>query len=176
MEQAILIFPNEPTTKARPSSRISGLSLVDRQIRTLHRAGIKHLIIIVPHEIELDLPSWTQKLSISKNVIRHGEKIELPNPNSSFLTVFAEYVHHHRSISKFLSNAGTIEELIVQSSLQPLKNTPFHRITEKFAEKTDADTACATGLFLCPPSSRLANSFCQEKDPWQIIAAESVPT
>ena len=173
MEQAILIFPKEPTTKARPSSRISGLSLVDRQIRTLHRAGIKHLIIIVPHEIELDLPSWTQKLSISKNVIRHGEKIELPKPNSSFLTVFAEYVHHHSSISKCLSNAGTIEELKVHSSPQPLQNTPFHRINEKFAEKTNVDTVCATGLFLCPPSSRLANSFCQAKDPWQIIAAES---
>ena len=173
MEQAILIFPNGPIAKVHPSSRISGLSLVDRHIRTLHRAGIKHVSIILPNEIELDLPSWTEKLDISKNVIRHGQKVELPNPNCSFLIVFAEYVHHHSSISNCLKSVSTINKPVVHSSPQPSKQTPFRRITEEFAERIDVNTTCATGLILCPPSSRLANSFCQAKNPWQVINSES---
>ncbi|MEE3234169.1 MAG: CDP-alcohol phosphatidyltransferase family protein [Candidatus Latescibacterota bacterium] len=172
MDQAILLFPSGPAGKALSSSRVAGLNLIDRQIRTLDRAGIKHVSIILPEGTELDLPSWTTKLDISKRVSRHGQDIELPNPRSSFLVIFAEYVHHHSSISTLLKNVETTNKVLVHASHQPPQQVPLRRVNDMFAEETNVDLVCASGLFLCPPSNQLANSFSRSEDPWQIIVNE----
>ena len=173
MNQAILLFPTRSAGKALFSSRVAGLSLIDRHIRTLDRAGIRHVSIILPEEIEPHLPSWTKKLAISKRFIKHGQDVELPDPNSPFLTVFAEYIHHHNSISRLLKNTGATDKLVVHISPQPSQPIPFRRANETFAEETNVDSACASGLFLCPPSNKLANSFSHSEDAWQIIINES---
>ena len=172
MDQAILLFPNNSAGKVLLSSSVAGLSLIDRHIRTLDRAGIRHVSVILPEDIQPDLPSWTKKLAISKQFIRHGQDVELPDPNSSFLTIFAEYVHHHNSISKLLKITSATDKLIVHISPQPSQPIPLRRANDTFAEETNIDSACASGLFLCPPSNKLANSFSHSEDAWQIIINE----
>tara|TARA_B100001250_G_scaffold376151_1_gene364265 strand:+ start:1396 stop:2715 length:1320 start_codon:yes stop_codon:yes gene_type:complete len=172
MDQAILLFPTNSAGKALFSSSVAGLSLIDRHIRTLDRAGIKHVSIILPEEVQPDMPSWTKKLAISKQFIRHGQDVELPDSNSSFLTIFAEYVHHHNSISKLLENISATDKLVVHISPQPSQPIPLRRANDTFAEETNVDSDCASGLFLCPPSNKLANSFSHSEDAWQIIINE----
>ena len=175
MDQAILLFPNRSGSEKQLPSRVAGLSLIDRQIRTLERAGIKHVCVIAPDrkKIESNLSTWTKNLRISIKIIGYGQEVELLDSNSSFLILFAEFVHHHASIRKCIEGKNSTDTLLVYTSDQPSQPVPLRRNNEKFTEETSVDSHCVNGVFLCPPSKILANSFSRSRDPWEILANES---
>ena len=85
MRQAVLLFPDGPRGVSLVGQRVAGLNLLDRQIRTLARAGIEHVSVLLPKEAPSNLTPITQKLPLQIEFVTRGNHPTLPDPEAPYL-------------------------------------------------------------------------------------------
>ena len=96
MRQAVLLFSDGPQGVSLVGHRVAGLNLLDRQIRTLARAGMEHVSVLLPKEATPNLTPITQKLPVQVEFVTRGNHPTLPDPEAPYLLLIGEYVHHHQ--------------------------------------------------------------------------------
>jgi len=101
--QGILVFDDLSCESAPPTLRVAGLSLLERGVRTMARAGIRRLLIIVPEGTSLQLSRFAQRLDIHVEFARWGASSP-PTfaPSEAFLLLRGDHVHHHSSLTAFV--------------------------------------------------------------------------
>ena len=146
----------------RPERLCAGLSLLERGIRTMARAGIKHLLVVVPKDATVKLNKITRHLDIQLEIVTWGtESLQVFQENQDVLLLLGDHVHHHTSLSQLTNKGLQGADMVVQTSNAPNQNLPLYSVT---LDKTidfqssveEIDCPVATGAFLC--SSRIAAS------------------
>ena len=99
MRQALLLFPLGADGASLAERRVAGLRLLDRQVRTLVRAGVEHISVVLPASAQTELTPLTQQLPVQLEFATHGQTPTLPSPDEPYLLLMAEYVHHHSSLT-----------------------------------------------------------------------------
>jgi len=152
--QGLLVF-EETLGEGHPLDlRVAGLSLLDRSIRTIARAGLEHLTVILPTDATLRLTRLTQKLDLTVEFLtwESVSSLALP-PESEILILLGDRVHHHSSLTQFVENGMEGVDLVVQTSAVPQQEGPFVQTTigsdTTFTEVTEASGPVGTGAFLC---------------------------
>ena len=160
--QGLLIF-EEISGEGQPLDfRVAGLSLLDRSIRTMARAGLERLAVILPAAADLRLTRLTQKLDLTIEFLTWESASSLVLPaDSEVLVLLGDRVHHHSSLTQFVENGLEDADLVVQTSAAPHQEGPFIRTAigseTTFTEATEASGPVGTGAFLCS-----SNHFAQK--------------
>lgn len=164
--QALLIFDNTSVGALLTRKRVAGLSLLDRQIRTLVRAGITHLRILVPANADLSLTTLTLNLDVQLEFITWNETAHTPhNPETGFLLLHAATIHHHTSLHNFIRTQRLDFDLITQHP--SLSTGPIETGT---LDLSPASTS-SSGAFLCSPDLfTLASLSISQMNMWDFLA------
>jgi phosphatidylglycerophosphate synthase len=100
-------------------SRVGGLSLLDRGVRTMVRAGVERLLIIVPEGSSTELTAWTRKLDVELEFVTWGQAPKRPlsmEVSKPTLVVLGDYVHHHSSLTGLVNQGLYGHDIVVQTS------------------------------------------------------------
>ena len=141
----------------RPERRCAGLTLLERGIRTMARAGIERLVVVVPIGAGTRLGKVTRRLDLQLEIVPWGAGQDLPfPPGEAVLVLLGDCVHHHTSLSRLAGRGMQGADFVVQtSSLPPRQDPSLHLAaapgTARFHPLTgeDAGAQVVTGAFLC---------------------------
>jgi len=174
MRQAILLFPHRKDSALLVNRRVGGLGLLDRQIRTLVRAGMEHISIVLPTGSTPRLKKLTQRLPVQLEIIQHGQAPVLPHIDEPYLLLLGEYVHHHSSLAGLVSAAPKQISLLAHSSPSPGQTGLLHRATAGFEQVEGQCDELCTGAFLCAPEHLPPEKISAgDADSWSHLAAAS---
>lgn len=154
IRQGLLIFPDRQRGVDLVSRRVAGLSLLDRMVRTMARAGVEELAVVVPPEAPRRVGRLPRKLRVEVHFLEWGASAPLPfSPRGEgLLVVLGEYVHHHASLSGLVKEGLGGGELVAQVSA-PAQSGPFTQVRlagdgVEFALAEGGENI-STGAFLC---------------------------
>jgi phosphatidylglycerophosphate synthase len=179
IRRGLLLFPAGRAGAELARRRVAGLSLLDRQIRTLARAGLERLAVIAPAGMDLVLAPLTRRLDIRLEFTAWEENPSPAKMDEDFLLVLADHVHHHSSLSLLLAAGLGDNDLLVQTTLPPPQPGPFHRPVASEGElrfvQTQAGSApVSTGAFLCAAGLfSLADLGAAAEDPWAFLESRA---
>ncbi len=114
MRYGMLLFADSAAGSRACARRVAGLTLLDRGVRTLVRAGIERVTVVVPRDARVTLPRHTRRLSARIDVTRWEDvgRVDVP-ADERVLVVLGEYVHHHRSLAAFRRAAAAADADVV---------------------------------------------------------------
>ena len=173
MRQAVLLFSDGPQGVSLVGHRVAGLNLLDRQIRTLARAGMEHVSILLPKEATPNLTPITQKLPVQIEFVTRGNHPILPDPEDPYLLLLGEYVHHHSSLSAWVSRLHTTSSLVALSTAHPQQKGLLRRANLQFDETGDCTDLVSSGAFCCHPSVFPPARLSEKEQPWNLLAEQS---
>lgn len=176
IRHAVLLFDNTPANPFPPTGRVAGLSLLDRGIRTLARAGIGHILVITPQNTEVYLDKFNTDLSIKLEHIAWGA---VPPhtfaPSNGFLLLQADYVHHHSSLSALLKKGLAGYDAVLQGYKSDDRRASTVWINPKEATistKPQAANLASSGALLCANDLfSLTELAGKATDLWRFLAA-----
>ncbi len=168
MRQALLLFPTGARGADLVNRRVAGLQLLDRQVRTLARAGIDHISVVLPAEAHPKLTELTQKLPVQLEFVSHGAAPTLPEPQSPYLLLMAEYAHHHTSLSEWIARVKSDAILVAHATSPPRQKGPQRAALPGLIEAPQ--TTVSSGAFYCQPDHLAPASFSAAEDPWSLLA------
>lgn len=174
IRQGLLIFGDDARAAALMALRVAGLSLLDRMVRTLARAGIEHLVVVVPPGAPLQLSRLTQQLELKVEFQTRGAAAPAsPAAGEGLLVVLGEYVHHHASLRELLRDGLEGCELVAQVSEAPQAG-PCRQVSvgEGRVEFTPgaAGDGLSSGAFLCAPQLCALGELLAAADVWSFLA------
>ena len=173
IRQGILLFADVRQRAGLAERRVAGLSLLDRQIRTMARAGLEHITVFVPAGTRLRLEHSTQKLGLSLECLTWGETPTLPHEDEGYLVVLGEYVHHHASLTGLVAENLSDGEMVLQVGPPADKVGDYHPLTAgelPLSATADPDSVSA-GAFLCSPAILPATDLAAAgQAPWLLLA------
>ncbi|MBM3277351.1 MAG: CDP-alcohol phosphatidyltransferase family protein [Candidatus Handelsmanbacteria bacterium] len=153
IRQGLLIFPDQERGAALVSRRVAGLSLLDRMVRTLARAGVEELAVVLPSGARRQLSRLPAKLRVEVRFLKWGHPAPLPfaPQGEGLLVVLGEYVHHHSALSELVRGGLEGGELVVQVGT-PAQPGLFTQVRLRgggveFAQGEGDEVS--TGAFLC---------------------------
>ena len=140
-----------------PERRCAGLSLFERGIRTMARAGIERLVVVVPEGAATKLGKVTRRLDLQLEIVTWGTAPTLAfAPGEGVLFLLGDCVHHHTSLSQLTGRGLQGADLVVQtSSLPPAQDPALHLAAGRGTARLyplagdGAGGPVATGAFLC---------------------------
>ncbi len=149
----------------RPERRCAGLSLFERGIRTMVRAGIERLVVVVPEGAATKLGKVTRRLDLQLEIVTWGTAPTLAfPPGEGVLVLLGDCVHHHSSLSQLTGRGLQGADLVVQtSSLPPGQNPALHLAAGRGSARLHplagdgAGVPVATGAFLCSAAAGAAD-------------------
>lgn len=169
MRGGLLLFADAPDGAQVARRRFGGLTTLERGIRTLARAGVDRLLVVLPDGVEPKPGSraranLTRRLDLELEFVRWGQ-----NPVTTFaegesvLVLLGDHVHHHSSLSTFLDrDSAPLKHgtLVAQVTPAPAQSLPFYHLQDTedgplFTEAPAVDESQAggrvvsTGAFLC---------------------------
>ncbi len=176
IRQGILAFEPVSTT----SRRVAGLSLLERGIRTMARAGIEQILVIVPAGGSPTLSQITRNLEISIEFVTWGTTPP-PSfvPQGGFLLLLGDYVHHYSSLQALLERDPDGRDLVVHAAPSPREDRPLYEVSASstsvdFAELERADGRACSGAFLCTSGLFTpAELTSAETDLWTFLQARA---
>ena len=121
IRRALLLFEDSEAGRRLVGRRVAGLSLLERQVRTLERAGIRRLRVLLPVGARPTLSSHAQRLNIQVEFAT-WETVGAA-PDEDFLLLLAPFVHHHSSLSA-LTAEGLAGDRLVAHSGPPAEDKP----------------------------------------------------
>ena len=151
IRHGLLVFADE---MRQLNIRVAGLSLLERGIRTMARAGIKHLHIVVPDGPPPTLSRLVKNLDINIEFLVWGAAPSpAAAPQGDFLLLLGDYVHHHSSLQALVKSGLGNQDLVVQIGNPDQQNllqaVSVTAASLDFGETTDPGTQASTGAFLC---------------------------
>ena len=155
IHQGILVFENTHQGTRLVNRRVAGLSLLERGIRTLARAGIKRLVVVVPEGTHIALSGITRKLDITLECLSWGSTSTISFASGEgFLLLQGDYVHHHSSLSALLEKGLDSCDLVAQVAEHPPQDDVSQVISLSSGSveliETEAPTSrVSSGAFLC---------------------------
>jgi phosphatidylglycerophosphate synthase len=130
--RGLLVFDKSPdgsndgsNAGCSPQSRVAGLSLLDRGVRTMVRAGVEHLTVLVPAGARTKLHPATQQLGVEAEFVVEfvvwGQPTQRPPESTSdtsepTLILLADHVHHHSSLTDLVKGGLRNHDIVVQTS------------------------------------------------------------
>lgn len=151
IQQGILVFDEVPAgDTGHTELKVAGRTLLQRGIRTMARAGLNRILVILPQGHATDIQSSVQDLDAQVEVITRGttapHSFELREP---LLLLAGDYVHHHSSLSALMSAGLQQADFVAQTSDSAGFASDQHRIPAEDMPVLDGQTS--TGAFLCAP-------------------------
>lgn len=156
IRQGILVFEDKPQAERLAERRVAGLSLLDRGIRTMARAGIEHLAVVVPATTSVALTRLTQHLDLTIEFLTWDSVASLTlAPDGEVLVLLGDHIHHASSLVDLVKDGLGDGEWIVQTSAAPDREGPFHQVSAStsgiaFTVASQVSAPVSTGAFLCP--------------------------
>jgi phosphatidylglycerophosphate synthase len=151
IRQAVLLFPEGAEITALVNRRVGGLGLLDRQVRTLVRAGIEHISIVLPIGSMPKLTKLTQRLPVQLEITQRDQPPVLAHADEPYLLLLGEYVHHHSSLTELISTAPKQISLVTYASPTPGQAGLLHQAAVGFEQLEEPSGDFSTGAFLCDP-------------------------
>ena len=137
--RGLLVFDASPEGVARVRTRAAGLSLLDRGVRTMVRAGVERLVIVLPEGANTRLSKLTRRLDVEIEFITWGHplpaRLEPADDSTPTLIVLGDYVHHHFSLTELVEKGLRGSDIAVQVADPSV---------------TDSPGGLETGVALCP--------------------------
>ena len=155
IRQGILIFEDTPAAERLVQRRVAGLSLLDRGIRTMARAGIERLAVVVPDTASVKLTHLTQNLDLKTEFLTWNSVASLTLPaGAEVLVLLGDHVHHASSLADLVKEGLGDCECIVQTSAAPDRDRSHHQVSASaagiaFTAISSASAPVSTGAFLC---------------------------
>ena len=155
IRQAILVFDHVSQASRLMELRVASLSLLERGIRTLARAGIEHILVVVPEGADLGLSRLTRRLGITIEFLTRKTAPSLSfDPTEGFLLLLGDYVHHQTSLTHLLERGLAGCDLIAQVSECPPSSTSLRAVSiasdaVDFAPPDTPGASVSSGAFLC---------------------------
>ena len=151
IHQGLLVFADDTR---QLNIRVAGLSLLERGIRTMARAGIKQLQIVVPDGPPPTLNPLVENLDINIEVLVWGAAPSLAAaPQEDFLLLLGDYVHHHSSLQALVKSGLGNQDLVVQIGNSDQQNllqaVSITAGSLDFRETADPVAQASAGAFLC---------------------------
>ncbi len=153
IRQGLLIFPDLQRGVDLVARRVAGLSLLDRMVRTMARAGVEELAVVVPPGARRTLGRLPRRLQVEVRFLEWGAAAGLPfaPKGEGLLVVLGEYVHHHASLTELVRGGLDGGELVVQVGA-PAQAGVFNQVqlaggNVSFAPGEGQDASA--GAFLC---------------------------
>ena len=154
IRQGLLIFPDHQRGVDLLSRRVAGLSLLDRMVRTMARAGVEQLTVVVAPGAGHRVGQLPRKLHVEVQFLEWGTSAPLPfgPQGEGLLVVMAEYVHHHASLTELVNGGLEGKDLVAQVSV-PVQSGTFTQVClagdgVEFAPALGGENA-SSGAFLC---------------------------
>ncbi len=180
ISQGILVFENASAMGDLMALRFGGLSLVDRGIRTMVRAGLKRILVIVPAgAAPVPLSRITRKLDISLEIVPWGTASDMQFPaGEDFLLLVGDYVHHHSSLSEAMADglgAADVVSLLSDSSQPdiPLREVQLEGEAIRFREAVQSRDQLSSGVFLCAAALAPQALATAAADVWSFLSVRS---
>lgn len=170
MRQALLLFPLGADGASLAERRVAGLRLLDRQVRTLVRAGVEHISVVLPASAQTELTPLTQQLPVQLEFATHGQTPTLPSPDEPYLLLMAEYVHHHSSLTAWLASSQRRAPVSVHATEHPAQRGPLRQAQAGLGEVETEQGVFSSGAFLCSPAALAPRDVSTVEDPWSVLA------
>ena len=155
IRQCVLVFENTPQGARNAGRRVAGLSLLERHVRTLARAGIERLLVVAPEQTDFGLSKFAGKLDMKVECITWGaRRDESLDPAEDFLVLCGDYAHHHSSLSVLLEGGLKGFDLVAQAAEGPPQDGVMQTVSAtsgsvEFADADSAGSSVSSGAFLC---------------------------
>lgn len=163
--QGLLIFGRQ-ATRADVARRFGGLSLLDRGVRTLARAGATRVVVLLPAAVPARVHRLPRKIRAQVDIVRWEDGGPLPlDRDRTVAVLMGDHTHHHSGLTAFVEAGLDGAGLVVHAGLR--RTTPTGcggRLTGiGVALETGqlrfegAVEQVLTGAFLCAPAVGLAD-------------------
>ena len=110
-------------------TRVAGLSLFERGIRTVARTGVERLVVVTHEDSAPPLSRLSQGLSTEIEIVTGARTLPSLDSRENYLVVLGDYVHHHESLTGFLSQPHHDGNLVAQVSPVPQDEIPLYPVT-----------------------------------------------
>jgi phosphatidylglycerophosphate synthase len=147
----ILVFADSQDGADLADRRFGGLTTLERGIRTMARAGVQRLLVVVPDQVQPALGKVTEKLALDLQFARWGQQPEMNfADNERILILLGDHVHHHTSLRAFVDTDDDGCVLLAQVSSAPPQPPPFHHIPGTDVQDGDSGAVdVSTGALMC---------------------------
>lgn len=149
----ILIFTDDDAGRQAAERSFGGLSLLERGIRTMARAGVGQLLVLTPGGTKTTIGPVTRKLDLDLEFVEWNQRASLQfDSGQDVLCLLGDHAHHHTSLSPFVKAGSGDDDLIVQTTtpsqtLELLAPRVQDALLQIAPTHSRPDTAC-TGAFL----------------------------
>ena len=160
IRQGILVFADDPRSADQLRIRFGGLSLLDRGVRTLARAGAKRILVVIPQGARARISRLPRKIRSDVRILTWGDSDGgFLAPDEDSLLLLGDHVHHHTSLTDLALAGLEGADLVIQTSESPPQDLPFHTASVvgdavEFSE-TGAPAEVCAGAFVCSSSLSL---------------------
>jgi phosphatidylglycerophosphate synthase len=153
IRRGVLAFENSEAGLRAMKRRVAGLTLLERGIRTMARAGLRSITVLCPSDGQTRLTPATRKLQAEIDFVAWESATSHTDPPEAHLLLWGDYVHHHSSLSELMEVEPGLYELIVQAG-QPHQAAKLPLLlgqSENGPRASPEDGLASTGAFLCAP-------------------------
>jgi len=180
MRQGLLVFGRQ-ATEADVRRRFGGLSMLDRGVRTLARAGATHVVVLLPASAPALVHRLPPKSRARVDIVRWEAGGPLPlDRNQPVAVVLGDYAHHHTSLTAFFEPGPGDGDLVIQAASATRPRADLRRWAEIDTSLTqaqlgggEAGDAVLTGAFMCGPDLGLADLPDSGQDLVPFLAAQA---
>ena len=151
VKKGVLVFENTGAGLRAMKQRVAGLTLLERGIRTMARAGLRSIVVLCPSGGQTKLSPVTRKLEIEIDFVAWESPEDAMDSSEGHLLLWGDHVHHHSSLCELMETELGPHELIVhagqthQAVNLPVGLDQLRRGADTAAE----DGLASTGAFLC---------------------------
>lgn len=165
IRQGVLVFDDANLDiEELAELKVAGRTVIDRGIRTLARAGIERLLVVLPRGQKIDIEAYKRDLDIYVETASWGVDFSLFSTlDKQFALVMGEYIHHHSSLRTLFARGSLQADLVsqVSNSDEPTtenKSTSrYVRVADEmltFKRRPAQGPLVSSGAFVCS-----ANTF-----------------
>ncbi len=151
VKKGVLVFENTDAGLRAMKQRVAGLTLLERGIRTMARAGLQSIVVLCPSGGRTKLSPFTRKLEVEIDFLAWESAEGATESSEGRLLLWGDHVHHHSSLRELMEAELGTHEVIVhagrprQAANLPVSLGQLRRETDTAAE----DGLASTGAFLC---------------------------
>ncbi|MEE2657895.1 MAG: CDP-alcohol phosphatidyltransferase family protein [Candidatus Latescibacterota bacterium] len=178
MSAGILVFPPDCDRAQELSRRrFGGLTLLERGLRTMARAGVRQLVVVgVPAPSALS--RFVQRLDLEVEFVDWNGPVNTNiSAGDDFLVLLADHVHHHSSLNELVTEGRHGNGLVVQTSPPNSQETALFRVqTEEDVVRFNLDFGdeLITGAFLCESELVPLDLICADVDPLTFLSVRAI--